>query len=84
MGGYLLKREMGLAFLTDAMFTHLFPSGLTNGLIIELSPWNMISGSFGGKDTILQHFQHNLSPEINMQETPYASFTTEKKKGEDE
>lgn len=56
MGGYLLKREMGLVFLTDAMFTHLFPSGLTNGLIIELSPWNIISGSFGGKDTSFATF----------------------------
>lgn len=29
------------------MFTHLFPSGLTNGLIIQLSPWNVISDFFG-------------------------------------
>lgn len=35
-------RKRDVFFLMDTMFTHLFPSWLTNGLIIQLSPWNVI------------------------------------------
>lgn len=45
-GGYLQKR---VSLLTDAMFIHLFLSPVTNGLIIQLSPWNVISHFFMGR-----------------------------------
>lgn len=46
-GGYQQKERC--FFLTDAMFTHLFPSALTNGLIIQLSHRNVISDLFRGE-----------------------------------
>lgn len=45
------------------MFIHLFLSPVTNGLIIQLSPWNVILHFFRGKDTTPEHLHHSLSPE---------------------
>lgn len=56
------KERWVLFFLTDAMFTHLFPSGLTNGLIIEPSPGNVISGSFGGQGCHFATFPTQFEP----------------------
>lgn len=61
--GEAICKKRGGAFLTDAMFIHLFLSPVTNGLIIQLSPWNVILHFFQGKDTTSEHLRHSLSPE---------------------
>lgn len=59
-GGYLQKR---VSLLTDAMFIHLFLSPVTNGLIIQLSPWNVISHFFMGRIPSPEHLRRSLSLE---------------------
>lgn len=46
--GRLSAKKIG-AFLMDAMFIHLFLSGVTNGLIIQLSHWHVISHFLMGR-----------------------------------
>lgn len=47
LGEAICKKRGSL--LTDAMFIHRFLSPVTNGLIIQLSPWNVISHFFMGR-----------------------------------
>lgn len=52
----------------DAMYIHLFLSPVTNGLIIQLSPWLVILCFFMGRATPGKHLHHSLSLQKDVPE----------------
>lgn len=60
----------------DAMFIHLFLSPVTNGLIIQLSPWLVILCFLMGRAPPGKHLHHSLSLQKDMPEIPQSCLST--------